>query len=131
MLTNTMIERRENEVDMLDRYFTVLEQVIENQPIGIVNLFNELGSLRHKVRYSFRILEAEGIIKPTAQERSRLIKWRISSTNTWNGSMVLSISMKSSLNPEIRLDGGQREGDAAEIVETLILAGTSIPNEEP
>lgn len=62
-----MIERLETETDMLNRHYTVLEQVTENQPIGIVNLSDELGYPKHKIRYSLRVLEEESIIEPTSQ----------------------------------------------------------------
>ena len=42
-----------------------MKAVIENQPVGIFKL-SELASMpKHKVRYSLRILEQSGIIKPT------------------------------------------------------------------
>jgi predicted transcriptional regulator len=60
-----MIDRLEQEVDMLSRHFRVLELVLENEPIGIVRMSNETGYEHHKVRYSLRVLEEEQLIEPT------------------------------------------------------------------
>lgn len=62
-----MIEKIENEVEMLDRHTSILRLVVEEEPIGIVALSNETGYPHHKVRYSLRVLEEEGIIEPTPQ----------------------------------------------------------------
>jgi predicted transcriptional regulator len=62
-----MIDRLEEEVDVLDRHLQVLKTVIANEPIGIVKLSRELGYQHHKVRYSLRILEDADLIEPTKQ----------------------------------------------------------------
>ncbi|WP_435176526.1 hypothetical protein [Halorussus sp. AFM4] len=62
-----MIDRLEEEVDMLERHLEVLQMVIENEPIGIVKMSNETGYPHHKVRYSLRVLEEESLIDPTSQ----------------------------------------------------------------
>ena len=60
-----MIDRLEDEVDMLSRHFHVLELVLENEPIGIVKMSNETGYKHHEVRYSLRVLEEKQLIEPT------------------------------------------------------------------
>ena len=65
-----MIDRLEKEVDMLLRHFEVLELVLEDGPIGIVKMSNETGHPHHKVRYSLRVLEEEGLIEPTSDGAS-------------------------------------------------------------
>ncbi|MBB6645163.1 winged helix-turn-helix transcriptional regulator [Halobellus ruber] len=62
-----MIERIDNEVEMLERHLRVLRLVIRGEPIGIVQLAEELSIPDHKVRYSLRVLEEEGLIEPTDQ----------------------------------------------------------------
>lgn len=52
---------------MMKRHLEVLTQVRENAPIGIVKLADRTGYPNHKVRYSLRVLEEEGIIEPTDQ----------------------------------------------------------------
>ncbi|RLF60653.1 MAG: hypothetical protein DRN25_02130 [Thermoplasmata archaeon] len=62
-----MLENLENEIDLLKRHLTVLKLVIENEPIGIVKLSELSGIPQHKVRYSLRVLEHRGLIKPSFQ----------------------------------------------------------------
>ena len=52
---------------MADRHFGFLRQVIDEAPIGIVNLSDELGYPKHKVRYSLRVLEEASVIQPTSE----------------------------------------------------------------
>jgi predicted transcriptional regulator len=62
-----MIDRLEKEVDMLRRHLEVLRIVIDSEPIGIVKMSNETGYPHHKIRYSLRVLEEEGLIEPSSQ----------------------------------------------------------------
>jgi len=43
----------------------MLRAIVQNQPIGIIRLSEMLNYPQHKVRYSMRILEQEGLIKPS------------------------------------------------------------------
>lgn len=52
---------------MLERHLRVLRLVIRNEPTGIVQIAEELSIPDHKVRYSLRVLEEEGLIEPTDQ----------------------------------------------------------------
>lgn len=60
-----MLETLQEETNMIERYLEIFRLVIENEPIGIVQLSNETGYPHHKVRYSLRILEDEELIIPT------------------------------------------------------------------
>jgi len=51
---------------MLERHLIILKQVVENEPIGILKLAEETNIPSHKVRYSLRVLEQEGLIKASA-----------------------------------------------------------------
>lgn len=51
---------------MLERHLVILKQVVENEPIGILKLAEETKIPSHKVRYSLRVLEQEGLIKASA-----------------------------------------------------------------
>lgn len=55
----------EGEIRLLQRHVVVLKAIMETQPIGIIRLSEKLGYPQHKVRYSLRILEQEGLIKPS------------------------------------------------------------------
>jgi len=60
-----LIGKLEIEMEMLKRHLLILKYVIEQEPIGIMKL-SELTKLpRHKVRYSLRVLEHEGLIGPS------------------------------------------------------------------
>jgi predicted transcriptional regulator len=62
-----MIDRLEQEADMVLRHLQVLRMVIEDEPIGIVKMSNESGYPHHKIRYSLRVLEEESLIEPSSQ----------------------------------------------------------------
>ena len=63
--TNAITKRLENEVSLLERHVKMLKTIKENEPIGISRLAELLGHPQHKVRYSLRILEQEGLIVPS------------------------------------------------------------------
>jgi predicted transcriptional regulator len=60
-----MIERIKKEIEMFERHMEVLNLVLEEGPVGIVNLSSNTGYPRHKIRYSLRVLEEEELIEPT------------------------------------------------------------------
>lgn len=55
------------ELGLLGRHIALLKAVRDNGPIGIIRLSASLAIPPHKVRYSLRILEKEGYIKPSTQ----------------------------------------------------------------
>jgi predicted transcriptional regulator len=57
----------ENEVDILKRHIQILKAVLENEPIGIIKLSEITHHPQHMVRYSLRMLEHEGLIKPSSR----------------------------------------------------------------
>lgn len=59
------------EVDLLARHILMLKVTKENQPIGIVRLSEILDIPTHRVRYSLRLLERDGLVIPT-QEGARV-----------------------------------------------------------
>ena len=62
---NAITKRLENEVNLLERHVKMLKTIKENEPIGIIRLAELMGHPQHKVRYSLRILEQEGLILPS------------------------------------------------------------------
>ena len=62
---NLLTSKMEVEIDLLKRHVAVLKAIIGNQPIGILKLSEQLNYPQHKVRYSLRILEQEGLIVPS------------------------------------------------------------------
>jgi len=61
-----LTEKVDGELEMLERHLLILKQVVENEPIGILKLAEETKIPSHKVRYSLRVLEQEGLIKASA-----------------------------------------------------------------
>ncbi|MBC7108461.1 MAG: hypothetical protein QHH00_05305 [Methanomassiliicoccales archaeon] len=57
----------ESEIDLLQRHVTMLKAIMTHEPIGIIRLSELLNCPQHKVRYSLRILEQEGLIKPSPE----------------------------------------------------------------
>jgi predicted transcriptional regulator len=62
-----MIERLTDQVAKEARDLRILHAVIDHNPIGIVRISKETGIPEHKVRYSLRMLENDGLIDPTQQ----------------------------------------------------------------
>jgi len=57
----------ENEVVILGRHVDMLKAILDNEPIGILRLSELLEYPQHKVRYSLRVLEQEGLIIPSPE----------------------------------------------------------------
>ncbi len=55
------------ELEVLERTVDILIAVEREQPIGIIKLSAMLDIPEHKVRYSLRMLQKEGIIKATPE----------------------------------------------------------------
>ncbi len=53
------------EFELLERHVMIVKVVRENQPIGLIRLSEITGIPKHKVRYSLKLLEQDGIIIPT------------------------------------------------------------------
>src|SRR5438445_1649583 len=64
---SVLTSKIEVEVKLLERHVQMLQGRNENQPIGIIRLSEMLNVPQHKVRYSLRILEQEGLIKPSPE----------------------------------------------------------------
>ncbi|WP_424357991.1 hypothetical protein [Methanocella sp. MCL-LM] len=60
-----LIGKLEIEMEMLERHLLILKFVIEQEPIGIMKLSEVTRLPKHKVRYSLRVLEHEGLIGPS------------------------------------------------------------------
>jgi predicted transcriptional regulator len=57
--------RFREEQELLRRHIRILKVVMENEPVGIIKLAELTDYPQHKVRYSLRVLEQEGLINPT------------------------------------------------------------------
>ncbi len=62
-----LTDRLRTDLDLLHRHITVLKAVEEHQPVGIIRLSKLLGHPPHKVRYALRVLEQDGLIRPSRE----------------------------------------------------------------
>lgn len=62
---SVLTSKIEGEIDLLYRHVQMLQAIMEHEPIGIIRLSEQLNIPQHKVRYSLRILEQEGLIQPS------------------------------------------------------------------
>ena len=61
-----LVERIEEELDLLARNVDILEKLAKSPPIGIIRLSEALQLPIHKTRYSLHLLEREGVVQPSA-----------------------------------------------------------------
>jgi len=64
---SVLTSKIECEVELLQRHVQMLKAIMDNEPIGIIRLSELLDHPQHKVRYSLRILEQEGLIQPSPE----------------------------------------------------------------
>jgi predicted transcriptional regulator len=61
---SVLTSKIETEIELLQRHVAMLKAIMDNEPIGIIRLSEMLEHPQHKVRYSLRILEQEGLPRP-------------------------------------------------------------------
>jgi len=62
---NVLVGKLVKDLDLLQRHVDMLQVVEENEPIGIIKLAEMLKLPQHKVRYSLRLLEQDGLVEAT------------------------------------------------------------------
>jgi len=62
---SVLTSKIEGEMELLCRHVQMLKAIMDHEPIGIIRLSELLDIPQHKVRYSLRILEQEGLIQPS------------------------------------------------------------------
>lgn len=58
-----MLDKVQDEIDLLSRHLLVVKAVVTHQPIGIMKLSELLDLPFHRIRYSLRVLEHLGYIR--------------------------------------------------------------------
>jgi predicted transcriptional regulator len=61
-----LVDRIEEELELLARNVDILEKLAKSPPTGIIRLSEALSLPIHKTRYSLHLLEREGVIQPSA-----------------------------------------------------------------
>ncbi len=86
--------RVEYELELLQRHLMMLNIIVNHEPIGIIRLSNLSNFPQHKVRYSLRILEQEGLIRPSADGAITTKKFKSFISNLNNQLINLQKSLK-------------------------------------
>jgi len=94
------IKRVGDEIDLLHRHIRILVEIMKDEKkkeregqtpgIGIMKLSKNLKIPDHKVRYSLRVLEHEGLIVPTAHGAVSTPKAKESMEDIKNSLMIIS-----------------------------------------
>jgi predicted transcriptional regulator len=64
---DNILEKMTSELELIERHVMMLRVTKEKEPVGIIRLSEILGIPKHKVRYSLRLLENEGLIAPSTE----------------------------------------------------------------
>ena len=56
------VESVNDGLELLERHISILRTVRDNQPVGLIRLSEMTGIPKHRVRYSLKIMEQQGII---------------------------------------------------------------------
>ncbi len=55
------------DLETVKRHIAIIKTLLREQPAGIIKMAKETGIPEHKIRYSLRILEKEGVISPSRE----------------------------------------------------------------
>ena len=61
------VESVNDGLELLERHSSILRTVRDNQPVGLIRLSEMTGIPKHRVRYSLKIMEQQGIIVATPE----------------------------------------------------------------
>ncbi len=68
MVNSTSLFREiRNDLETVKRHISIVQTLINEQPVGIIKISHETGIPEHKIRYSLRVLEKEGLILPSRE----------------------------------------------------------------
>ena len=67
MADKKMIDKIDDDLELLARHIKMLRAIRENEPIGIIRLSEVTELPKHKIRYSLRLLEKDGVISPSPE----------------------------------------------------------------
>ena len=56
-----------NDLETVKRHLSIIQTLLREQPVGIIKISHETGIPEHKIRYSLRVLEKEGLIIPSRE----------------------------------------------------------------
>jgi predicted transcriptional regulator len=99
-----LVNRIEEELNLLARNVEILEKLAKSPPIGIIRLSEALHLPIHKTRYSLHLLEREGVIQPSADGAVVTDKAR----EFW-GNLSSSLDRMSAVIQQLKAHAAERE----------------------
>ncbi|GGM70726.1 hypothetical protein GCM10007108_05960 [Thermogymnomonas acidicola] len=66
-LENSIFKEIQNDIETVKRHITIITTLLREQPAGIIRISQVTKMPEHKIRYSLRILEREGLIEPSRE----------------------------------------------------------------
>ncbi|MHB8361820.1 MAG: transcriptional regulator [Thermoplasmataceae archaeon] len=64
---NILFKEIDESLDTVKRHLSIVQTLLKEQPAGIIKISKLTGLAEHKIRYSLRILERDGIIIPSKE----------------------------------------------------------------
>jgi predicted transcriptional regulator len=64
---NVLFKEIDESLDTVRRHLSIVQTLLKEQPAGIIKISKLTGLAEHKIRYSLRILEKDGIIIPSKE----------------------------------------------------------------
>lgn len=65
--TYSIFREVKQDIETTKRHLSIIQTLLREQPVGIIKISQETKIPEHKIRYSLRVLEREGIIIPSRE----------------------------------------------------------------
>lgn len=64
---SSLFREIKTDLETVRRHLSIIQTLLREQPVGIIKISHETGIPEHKIRYSLRVLEKEGLILPSRE----------------------------------------------------------------
>ncbi|MCL4337911.1 MAG: transcriptional regulator [Candidatus Thermoplasmatota archaeon] len=65
--SSSLFREIQTDLETVKRHLSIIQTLLREQPVGIIKISHETGIPEHKIRYSLRVLEKEGLILPSRE----------------------------------------------------------------
>lgn len=65
--SSSLFREIKTDLETVRRHLSIIQTLLREQPVGIIKISHETGIPEHKIRYSLRVLEKEGLILPSRE----------------------------------------------------------------
>ncbi len=65
--SSSLFREIKTDLETVKRHLSIIQTLLREQPVGIIKISHETGIPEHKIRYSLRVLEKEGLILPSRE----------------------------------------------------------------